>query len=79
VPTPLRQLVAFRRVRLRKGQTRTLAFRVRRRQLAAFDDEGRPFVAPGTYRISVGGGQPDDPASGAVSTTLVVTSGGPIR
>ena len=72
VPTPLKQLVAFKRIHLKAGQSKALTFNLKRKQLAAYDSKGTPFVAPGDYTISVGGGQPDDPASGAVSATLNV-------
>jgi beta-glucosidase len=72
VPVPLLHLEGFQRLRLRPGQTRTVAFRLRPDQLAAYDDEGRAFVEPGQFEVTVGGGQPEDPASGAVSGTLVV-------
>jgi hypothetical protein len=41
--------------------------------LAAFDDEGRPFVEPGEFRISVGGGQPGAAAGGAIHARLIVS------
>ena len=49
-----------------------LPFALQPEQLAAYDDEGRPFVEPGEFRISVGGGEPGDPAGGAVSAMLTV-------
>jgi len=70
VPTPLKQLVGFKRIHLKPGQVKTVGFTLKRQQLAAYDSRGKPFVAPGTYTVSVGGGQPDDPASGAVSAKL---------
>jgi len=73
VPTPLKQLVAFKRIHLKAGRAKALTFNLKRKQLAAYDSKGTPFVAPGDYTISVGGGQPDDPASGAVSATLNVS------
>jgi beta-glucosidase len=72
VPTPLQQLVAFKRLHLKAGQSKRVTFTVKRRQLAAYDDSGKPFTASGTYTVSVGGGQPDDATSGAVKGTLLV-------
>jgi beta-glucosidase len=72
VPVPRLHLEGLQRVRLAPGQTKTVAFRLRPDQLAAYDDEGRPFVEPGEFEVSVGGGQPVDAASGAVSGTVVV-------
>jgi beta-glucosidase len=72
VPVPRWHLEGFRRVHLRAGAKRVVRFRLAARQLAAFDGDGRPFVEPGEFRVSVGGGQPDDPAAGAVSATFKV-------
>jgi beta-glucosidase len=57
VPVPIRQLAGFRRIRLRKGHKKTVSFTMQREQLAAYDDDGKPFVAAGRYVIHVGGGQ----------------------
>ncbi len=72
VPTPNRQLVGFKRVHVKAGKTKTVSFSIKRKQLAAYDSKGTPFVATGDYGISVGGGQPDDATSGAVPGTIVV-------
>jgi beta-glucosidase len=72
VPVPLLHLEGFQRIHLVPGQTRTVAFTLQPAQLAAYDDQGRPFVEPGRFVVSVGGGQPGDPASGAISTELTV-------
>jgi beta-glucosidase len=55
-PAPIRQLVGFRRIHLRKGARRTLTFTLTRRQCALFDDDGHPVLADGPVRIQVGGG-----------------------
>ncbi|NLT73317.1 MAG: glycoside hydrolase family 3 protein [Chloroflexi bacterium] len=57
-PVPLRSLVSFDRVHLAPGESRRVGFTIGYRQLAAFDDEGTPVVEPGTFTVSVGGGQP---------------------
>ncbi len=72
VPVPRLHLEGFKRVALRPGETRTVGFTLRAEQLVCRDDNGQPFLEPGEMRVSVGGGQPDAPASGAVSTTLLV-------
>ena len=72
VPTPIKQLVAFKRVHVKAGQTKNVTFSIKRKDLSAYDTKGNPFVAPGDYTISVGGGQPDDAASGAVMGTVEV-------
>jgi len=72
VPVPGVHLEGFRRVHLRAGEKQTVSFTLKPEQLAAYDDEGRPFVEPGEFAISAGGGQPDDPAGGAVTAVLTV-------
>jgi beta-glucosidase len=72
VPTPRLHLEGFARVNLKAGQKKVITFELSPDQLAAYDDEGKPFVEPGEFRISIGGGQPDDPAAGAVSAVLTV-------
>jgi len=72
VPVPLRHLEGFERIQLGPGQTSAVKFVLTSDQLVAYDDKGRPFVEPGDFLVSVGGGQPDDPASGAVVTKLTV-------
>ncbi|MCG3149616.1 MAG: Beta-hexosaminidase [Verrucomicrobiae bacterium] len=73
VPVPRRHLAGFRRIHLKPGQTATVTFPLRREQFACFDDAGQPFLEPGDFEISVGGGQPDDPHSGAVTARLALT------
>jgi beta-glucosidase len=72
VPVPLVHLEGFRRVHLKPGQKKTVTFVLQPRQLACFDDNGQAFVEPGQFRISVGGGQPGDPNSGAIYSVLTV-------
>ncbi len=72
VPVPLRQLAGIARIHLQPGEERRIELALKPEQLAAYDDEGRPFVEPGEFEISVGGGQPDDPRSVTVKTTLTV-------
>jgi beta-glucosidase len=79
VPVPIRHLEGFQRVRLRAGERKTVRFALKPGQLSAYDDQGRPFVEPGAFRISVGGGQPDDPHAGALTTTLTVVKGAAAR
>jgi len=67
VPVPRLQLAGFRRIHLRKGAQQTVRFNLTRKQFMAYDEAGVPFVEPRKFKISVGGGQPDDSASGARS------------
>jgi beta-glucosidase len=57
--TPIRSLVAFRRVRLDPGQSLTVDLAVDRTQLMLTQPSGRQALHPGTVTLSVGGSQPD--------------------
>ncbi|MHB9132122.1 MAG: glycoside hydrolase family 3 C-terminal domain-containing protein [Armatimonadota bacterium] len=72
VPVPLMHLEGVTRIHLQPGETQTVAFTLTSAQLAAYADDGTPFVEAGQFRIAVGGGQPDDPASEAVTAVLTV-------
>jgi beta-glucosidase len=56
VPAPVRQLVGFRRLPLRKGEKKTVSFTVTWGQLAVYTDDGKPMVEPGRAAFCVGGG-----------------------
>jgi beta-glucosidase len=72
VPVPLLHLEGFRRIHLGAGERQTVSFGLSPEQLAAYEEDGRPFVEPGEFRISVGGGEPSDESAGAVTTALQV-------
>ncbi|MGP7796225.1 glycoside hydrolase family 3 C-terminal domain-containing protein [Sphingomonas sp. CLY1604] len=61
-PVLQRQLVAFRRVAVKRGQTQRVAFTLDPRAMSIVERDGRRHVAPGAYRLYVGGGQPGDGA-----------------
>lgn len=75
VPVPRLHLEGFQRIHLKAGQAKTVKFTLQPEQLAAYGEDGRPFVEPGEFEISLGGGQPGDCASGAVTRTLTVKQG----
>ena len=58
VRTPIRQLAAFARVPLAAGERRTVTLTVAPERMRAYTDEGEPFIEPGTFGLSAGGGQP---------------------
>ena len=39
-----------------------------------YADDGTPMVEPGDFRLSLGGGQPDDPTAATCQVTLQVTT-----
>lgn len=56
---PQLSLQGFRRVQLAPGESKTIAFTLKPRQLSLIDSQIRRVVEPGDFEISVGGGQPD--------------------
>ncbi|HJT89401.1 MAG TPA: glycoside hydrolase family 3 C-terminal domain-containing protein [Bryobacteraceae bacterium] len=69
---PIRSLEAFQRVALRSGERKTVKFTLGPRQLSTVDAAGRRLVEPGTFEISVGGGQPGPGVTGTLSGKLEV-------
>jgi beta-glucosidase len=60
IPTPSKQLRAFRRVSLKPGESRHLDIRIPVKQLARWDDASHAFrVIPGTYRLMAGSSSAD--------------------
>jgi beta-glucosidase len=55
---PIRALRGVKRVTLRPGESRTLHFDLSARDLSSVTEAGDRIVAPGAYRLTVGGGQP---------------------
>jgi len=55
---PIRALRGFKRVHLANGATEHVHFKLSPRDLSSVTEAGDRVVAPGAYRISVGGGQP---------------------
>jgi beta-glucosidase len=56
--TPLRALRAFERIHLKPNESRRVEFLLDPRALSCVTDAGDIVVAPGSYSVSVGGGQP---------------------
>jgi beta-glucosidase len=57
-PVPIRALVGFERVSLRRGETRSVEFKITPRQMSLIDDQSRRVIEPGEFLVTVGGGQP---------------------
>jgi beta-glucosidase len=55
---PQRALRGFERVHLDPGQSQTVHFDLKARDLGMVTAEGEPVVAGGRYTVSIGGGQP---------------------
>jgi beta-glucosidase len=68
---PLRALRGFKRVHLKAGESQTVQFELRDRDLSMVTEAGAPIIAKGKYSVSVGGGQPNTEAP-SVSGTFQV-------
>jgi beta-glucosidase len=68
---PLRALRGFKRVHLKAGESQTVKFELRDRDLSMVTEAGAPVIAQGKYSVSIGGGQPDTQAT-SVSGTFQV-------
>jgi beta-glucosidase len=55
---PRHALRGFQRIHLRPGERKPLSFTLNSRDLSVVDKAGTHIVAPGRYRLSLGGGQP---------------------
>lgn len=71
-PRPIRQLLAFERVQLRRGEARTISFTLGPEQLALINADGQWAVEPGWFTVSVGGKQPGFAGRADAATTDVV-------
>lgn len=68
--TPRLTLAAFKRVHLAPGESRSLTFALDPRTLSQVDATGARAVLPGTYRVSMGGAQPDTASFGGTTFTV---------
>jgi beta-glucosidase len=59
--SPKLQLVGYRRIHLDAGSSETVTFELDPRWISQVDAEGNRSVQPGTYKLAIGGAQPDDP------------------
>ncbi|HJY91101.1 MAG TPA: glycoside hydrolase family 3 C-terminal domain-containing protein, partial [Candidatus Acidoferrum sp.] len=69
---PIRALCGFTRVHVRAGETKHVNVRVNPRDLSHVNEAGDRIIAPGSYKLSVGGGQPATDAP-VVETDLTIT------
>ncbi len=75
-PRPIRSLVAFERVNIKKGERKTLEFVLSPRQFSMVDKKGNIVIEEGTFRIAVGGeqegfsGRCNAPTTNTVSTII---------
>jgi beta-glucosidase len=67
---PVRELKAFRRVRVEAGGSVNVSFELPSDAFAGFDDAGEKVLKPGEYRVTIGGGQEGTSSSGVVETRV---------
>ncbi|MFY9152694.1 MAG: glycoside hydrolase family 3 C-terminal domain-containing protein [Prolixibacteraceae bacterium] len=72
-PRPIRQLEGFKRVTLKKGESKIVEFTLEPRQLSMINDKDKQVVEPGYFTISVGGEQPGFTGSCNAETTETLT------
>ncbi|PWT96145.1 MAG: glucan 1,4-alpha-glucosidase [Blastocatellia bacterium] len=72
-PVPIRSLVGMKRVTLKPGQNQKISFKLNPEQMTVVDDNGKRWVEPGEFVLSVGGKQPGFTGSADVKTTTVLT------
>jgi len=58
-PRPIWQLEGFERINLKKGESKTVRFKITPRQLSLINKKDQRVVEPGWFTVSVGGKQPD--------------------
>jgi len=71
---PIRNLVGFERVALKRGESKTVTFTLRPRDFATYSGDGRFQVAAGSFELSVGGKQPGFTGAADASTTSTVST-----
>nr|WP_253201183.1 glycoside hydrolase family 3 C-terminal domain-containing protein [Sphingomonas quercus] len=74
---PIRALRGFRRVALAPGASARLHFELSPRDLSSVSAAGVRSVTPGTYRMSIGGGQPGEGVA-SVATSFTVAGAFPL-
>ena len=59
VPVPIRALAGFQRVHLNPGEKQRVIFNLAPEQMTIVSNNGKRFIEPGEFEISIGGRQPD--------------------
>jgi beta-glucosidase len=55
---PFHKLIGFERLVLESGESRPLKFTITPEMMSFFDDDGKPTLEPGDFRLEVGGCSP---------------------
>jgi len=74
---PLRALAGFQRLHFERGETKTVSFQLRERDLSIVDEAGKRRIVPGKVGVWIGGGQPVSrpglPKAAGAQTQLTIT------
>lgn len=54
----IRSLKGFRRIHLKRGESKTVSFTLMPSDFSVIDNEGKRVIKPGAFTLSLGGGQP---------------------
>lgn len=71
--TPIRSLVAFKRIHLKIGETQKVTFTIEPKQYAYIAENGAEIYNEGKVEVSIGGKQPNFEGIKNASTTQVIT------
>ena len=69
VTRPIRQLVAFDKVALAPGQTKTISFRLERSMLEFYGQDDKPVTEPGEFDLWIAPSAQAEGASGKIRLT----------
>ncbi len=58
VPVPIRSLAGFKRVHLKKGETKKVEIMIKADHFSILDKDFQRVIEPGAFEISIGSGQP---------------------
>jgi len=72
-PRPIRQLEGFKRINLKKGESKVVEFTIEPRALSMINNKDKQVVEPGWFTISLGGEQPGFTGALHAETTKAVT------
>jgi beta-glucosidase len=72
-PRPIRQLEGFKRVSLKKGESKTVQFTLEPRQFSMINNKDKQVVEPGWFTIALGGEQPGFTGATNAETTETVS------
>ncbi len=70
---PIRSLIGFKRVHLKKGETKTINFLVEPEQYATINEYGEKEINLSSIEFSIGGKQPNVNGFNGANTTQVIT------